>query len=72
MYLREFEELINVNPDLYSGHYPKELRIFETEGIMTTPSHASYVRCGPANVPIADSRFFFFFGYRAIEVDEYG
>ncbi|OAQ33042.1 hypothetical protein K457DRAFT_248761 [Linnemannia elongata AG-77] len=27
----EFEELINVNPDLYSGHYPKELRIFETE-----------------------------------------
>ncbi|KAG0288957.1 Pol I core factor CF [Linnemannia gamsii] len=27
----EFEELINVNPDLYSGHYRKELRIFETE-----------------------------------------
>ncbi|KAF9141212.1 jumonji domain-containing protein 6 [Mortierella sp. GBA39] len=27
----EFEELINVNPDLYSEHYRKELKLFETE-----------------------------------------
>lgn len=72
VYLREFEELINVNPDLYSGHYRKELRLFETEGTMTPLLVLHMCSVDQPVFLLLTVVSFFFFDYRAIEVVKCG